>query len=1247
MIYSLRFLLATFFIIISYNILAQQPTNTDPGKSYVNVNIPRTPEAAGFEKYGITSVNEFAGTPNISVPIYTLKSRFLEAPITLTYQPGGIKVNQEASWVGLGFDLIAGGRITVETRGSVDFCGETRGLFSTTTLASGMQNLYTRIGSSREVGVLTLSTLCEGGGCPAANTALPGFDILQAVQDMTTYGAGEPDIFRANFMGHNVTFYVNKITNNINFIGEQGLFTVAYTTDSYNNITGWTLKDNDGITYYFNQTETSTNTIPGSAIIPTTTTSAWLLTKAVHPSGDYIQFTYNNYGVSVPAFTMSSSIDWVVNSVTASISNDQYQNVNVQSPFYLTRAETADIAVDFALDTRTDLYGPGSRKLTQITVTDKLTNTLKKTATFNYSYFQGTSDPNSQTYLNSLFYYLPSPLSQSSYLACSNSRLRLDSVNVNNNSYQPSYRFYYNLSWGIPDKYSLSQDHWGYYNGVDNRANGYGFNHLIPYTFLGSLTAINTSFVNAIGAGNLGNSRECDLNTMQAMVLNKIVYPTGGSTEFYFEPHQSTMVPTVPITGGGLRVKTIKNYSAAGILADWTDYSYTGGKYMGIIDYYTSAILLPGCTSQTADPNSGPHSRLSSNAAINYNDFLVGYYQITSTQKDNNGTAINGYTKKTFNIITPSSNYSNNVGYDLVAPFSPSQEPAPIIIDPNMNPVWVMALDPTHKGLPPTPSCNLEGKLMLEQYFDNSNNLLKSTNYFYHLANYSNNFYDVRAIQNRVGGFNLSCTPPEGGFGTGGNRPVILLVSPAKTFHTLTDSIVETNYLNGNTLINRKYFTYDSYYQIKTEQVFNSDNASTTTTYTHPYDYLSGYNGGGSTMIYQMVGSHIWSPVFTRTVTRNGSPVSFINNNYYNPSTGVYVPQNTQVQVANNPIETREQYNAYDAYGHLLEKQKPGGVIESYLWGYDAQFPVARVVGSGYSTISGMVSPSTVSNPANDAALQTELNKLRGLSNALVTTYTYDNVYGMTSQTDPSGKTVYYKYDPTGRLSYIQDQNLNVVKRFVYNYAGQPEGYNSQITTSASAQNTTSVPWNVTFTNIKTGASSTYTVNPGSSSNVFANIAMGYYNITFTPQYPLSGNAQLIYNGVTYTGTGFTLSNVNINNTTSFILQPAASSGPCSFTVSSGYSSPTNGLSSNGTTVSGYFVFYSTSTTMTPGFSYQIATINGGCVPSGTRTFSSSSGGRTWNVTIYSNGQMYVQLAYGSPNLTPGSSTSINLSYNL
>lgn len=836
-----------------FHLFSQQQTNTDASKSYINVPTPKTPESAAFEKYGAAQVNEFTGSSSVSIPIYTLKGRFLEAPITLSYQSSGIRVNQEASWVGLGWDLIAGGRITVETRGCADFCTATKGLTSPTNLPIGMQAIFNRVNATggAENSVLTPSTLCEDGSCIPYP---PAFDNLAAVQEMTEFGTGEPDIFRANFMGHSITFYVDKISNTIKFIGEQSLFKINYTLDGSNNITQWTITDDNGIIYYFTQTETTTNTLNSIPVIPSSTTSAWLLTNVVHPSGDYIQYSYTNFGYTVPAFSISGSVSWKANSTSADVSNDLNQNVVLQSPYYLTKMETANVAVNFILGTRTDLYGPGSRCLAQITVVDKQTSVIKKKTSFNYSYFQSSFNPWS-TYLNTLSYNLPAPLTKTGYLALSNQRLRLDSVYTNENAYQPPYKFLYNTT--TVDKYSYSQDHWGFYNGVTNHTGGYTFAHLIPFGgFWGVQNVIPEIY---LSTSSIGVSRDCDPVLSQAMILNTVVYPTGGTSVFTYEPHQSIMIPTIPVTGGGLRIKAINTYSY-GNLTGTTSYLYSGGKYMGNIKYVTTANILNSCD---AFNNGGGFLKYSSSGTINDNEILIGYRNITVSQKDPAGFA-NGSVTKTFNIGTSSSNYSNGVGYDLAPPYFPPQEA------PSINGfTYDQWLNPAGKSFPQTPSSNLEGKLMQEQYLDNAGNVIKAVNYYYSLGNYDHSFFSIRAIENRAGGFNTGCSSPEPGFGTGGNRPVMLFISPAKSFHTLKDSVIETTYSGSNFLRKKTAYQYNAFYQPMLETQYNSDGTQTIS-YTRTSAEINYTNSSGtdflSTKMFPLYTKHIIELPIEQTV---------------------------------------------------------------------------------------------------------------------------------------------------------------------------------------------------------------------------------------------------------------------------------------------------------------------------------------------------------------------------------------------
>ena len=71
-------------------------------------------------KYGEYPINLSTGVPNISIPLYTIDLGTFKLPITLDYHASGIKVDQEATWVGLGWNLNYGAQIILSVRDDID-----------------------------------------------------------------------------------------------------------------------------------------------------------------------------------------------------------------------------------------------------------------------------------------------------------------------------------------------------------------------------------------------------------------------------------------------------------------------------------------------------------------------------------------------------------------------------------------------------------------------------------------------------------------------------------------------------------------------------------------------------------------------------------------------------------------------------------------------------------------------------------------------------------------------------------------------------------------------------------------------------------------------------------------------------------------------------------------------------------------------------------------------------------------------
>ncbi|MBL7737788.1 MAG: hypothetical protein JNK14_01125 [Chitinophagaceae bacterium] len=883
-----------------------QGFNSNHQKSYINIPLPKTPESQSFEKYGAIPIDEYSGTPNITVPLYTVKGRFLEAPLSLAYHASGIKVNQEATWVGLGFDLVCGGRITVETRGNVD--DYVRNYTSQQQFKDGLRRLFTKwkvpynpYPNAPGLGYAYLDygklySLSD----PLYHTNDTLWDDNFTVTNAAWFGIAEPDIYYANFDGNSLKFYIDLVDEQVRFIGEKSLFNVAFSRDSAG-VAQFTITDNGGKKYFFEQREFTKVAIPPSYGFNShiSSPSAWLLTKVVHPSQDTLWFNYSNYGYTYPAPSWSASISAKISPYTSFSVSSGLPNQVTQTPYYLSQVSSGNTVVNFIMGSREDLRGNGAKKLDKIEVKDKITNTLIREIVFSYDYFTATQEAYEQS--------LPDSVKN-----CYKKRLKLLSVKEFNSTDSKPWLFYYKNISG-PSKMSFAQDHWGYYNGVDNTAGNPFVSTSDPYrlipTFseLGSLasrvtgatviaenncvrdngadappgTQIHTSF-NGIAQG-----RGCSSTMILAYMMDSIVYPTGGSTKFEFEPHRSSYYDKgiSDLLGGGIRMKSVKNYATDNLLQSVTEYDYmNSGVYLGAIEYLRVSNRWPSRGTVT----------MSSHGIQNLDGQSVGYASVKKIVKDYLNQANSGYTIKYFYA-----NSSLTVQYtNTQFPFQTSSQcNTPYSYTPQLN-----YLSRIKSGITPMPARNLDGKLYREDVYNSYVVKVKSTEYYYQQADLTNPYFSLQASDNYDGysgdmGASIvtcdnCCTNTDFGWGSpyycpSGWRRWEVCLSPAVSFYTVLDSMVEkTLGNNGNFITQKKSFNYNKYHQQEYATLYNSDGTQTIQYTKTPlsFDHPAIPNNGENDayLIEQLKSAHIYDvPIEQISLNRSITGDSLVSGGVY------------------------------------------------------------------------------------------------------------------------------------------------------------------------------------------------------------------------------------------------------------------------------------------------------------------------------------------------------------------------------
>ncbi|MES2063535.1 MAG: DUF5977 domain-containing protein [Bacteroidota bacterium] len=1062
-------------LIILCGCIANLQAQTSKNNPYFLPTIFRQPpNATAFEKYGNYGVNMFSGVPDISIPLYEIKSGELSVPITLSYHASGNKVNDMASWVGLGWSLSTGGEINRRVMGLPDDAGTVGYLNGTILMAAG-NNIN--------------DTFDQGRTFMA--------QVKDRLYDM------EPDIYSYSYPGGGGKFFLNAKDNNkpvllpfapvkVNMTGKANSFTIT---------------DEKGNRNFFGTSVTSQGTF-SYGLTSSNAASGWPLEKVISQSAkDTVNFTYSGVSYGMPSeSTETIVVDDISGSdiSSSSSSNGSFVTEQQLNTIFFKNGKAVFKLADTQRQDVTGTNGPKSLQAIEIYRYDfnLRTYALVKKIWFYQSYFYNGTDAGSR-------------------------RLRLDSIGVidANGQATQKHRFYYNPLM-LPDCNSRGKDYWGYYNGKNGQTS------LIPRMSIDYITGPDswtpggTPNQLIIGSSTI-DGREPDPNYMQAAMLLRIQYPTGGYTDFSYEANRYFDELGALKLAGGLRIRGIRSYDGISPLPIVKTYQYNAARKNFDIN---SRSFMTGQTVRTFYSIPGTPGNMS------YYDSRRRTYVSVPT------TDINGWDNVpvAYTTVTEyTGDGTTNVGKTVY----------------NFTDYTDARTSGSYTGVPSYVSYFFKrGQLASKSVYNNIGSgtykIVQKEQMTYSAfpeANYAGVGFLVgkRRVNVNPGGYDITFPTTSGFAGTddsGQLQPAFYSIVSDDNYLTSKQVTIYDQADTTKFLTNTTQYLYNNikHQQVSKEISTDSKGKVNISTKTYVADYLpTGASTTTNAVLDSMINRNMLSvPVEMYDTLKSAAvPAGVVTggvlNLYKAGSANAIVPANILKLRVQNPLtdfqptsiisgginrDSRYQemiaFTTYDTKNNITQYTPRNASPTAILWDYNNDLPIAEIKnsttagiaytsfeaqGNGNWTIpgnlrsAGGITGSKSYNLANGAVSKGGLTaaksyyitywtnnaapytitgtqtgypvkgtttngwtmyqhlvtgvtsvSISGTSNidelrlypsdAQMTTYTYDPLIGQTSMSDTKGAASYYEYDNLQRLKAVKDRDGNIVKANSYNY---------------------------------------------------------------------------------------------------------------------------------------------------------------------------------------------------------------------
>ena len=1015
--------------------------------SQVLPSVP-SPTAANLGVYGEVSVSPYTGTPNIAIPLYELKGKKITIPVSLTYHPASIRPEIHPGPTGLGWTLQAGGAITRTVRGNGpdEWQQSTSPAFLKATVN----------------GYLSAQNWIAGAGWKTYLRDQVANQCSLAVvlaQDAPANDL-EPDEFNFSLPGLSGKFYFdqNKTIQvqcdrpvKVIFDDDFGYLSNSdfeYASGGYFNryIRSFSIIDEYGACYSFGGLDaiefsdpivyggTGPNKLRANGYLFQAV--SWFLTKIESADGsDLITFEYER-GPFVSQ--LYRSVDVYNNQYAGGYSlstGTLVRNGTIICPVYLKKiSRLHGEEISFILSESTDLHytdqnyddvlpdDPANYPLlSKIGLIPRLAGTDKDYPLRRFQWLK----------LDTLTIKdvsgIPLKAVTFSYNSNTNERLFLEGIHIHGintmRALQPPMRYgflYKDRQRLFSFKYlDCITDHWGFLNGK-----GY------------------------LSSSDVQTLRMPDTTYTDNGVLSEIHYPTGGYTRLHFEAHDyakivdtknRNVINNQSGIASGLRIRKVESRDSAGG-RQVREYFYretpSSSNSTGVLNAMPTYVSDIG----GYDCNNNPFSmwRIHSNPAIpltKENDGrYIGYTKVCESFADGTG----GYIQYQY------TNHDNGY-YDTL--LSGGQ--------------W------NRDSFPEDPYCSRyfeRGRLMNEKRYNASGDSVYVQETLW--ERYGSQGEDnPRAMQ--LEGWPFPPQVPSSAFCSSASYlHFVYKFLPKQQAQTVFDADGQ----NPVTTVTKYRYTTPPYNPIgllSKETICNSDSDSLSTGYRYAGDVLgnsaiTSSQNGVYLGIVGMLDRHMVGITLEKTNQRNGN-VTDANVHYYLERDGQLQPAvsyrlqstasitnytpfginaATRTPVFDSRLAIEMTNELYDSQGNLLQATGVDDITISYLWGYDYQYLIAKVVGAPYAAVKSALGHGSDTNDLaylqelDGVLLETELNKLRSYLplSTQTTTYTYRPGIGLAEMIDPNGIRVSYEYDSMGRLKVEKDHEAKILRQYEYKY---------------------------------------------------------------------------------------------------------------------------------------------------------------------------------------------------------------------